>query len=311
MKTKTSTKHCSLDRAKGVLESSRTRQFGKPLGIEIVAILLLMACRATQAQVSVTPASFFMEVNGNQYRDATGIEVSRLSDGTIATANIAAGPFLLVSIYSNFADDANATASETYSIDIVGPQNIPVPIILSGQAGAGKGINWGSNPEDSAAAQVFVAGSRVFYAPGAVPGTLDQTVLVNANQQTTVTCEVGAEIYDYPDSVYIFLDHLVQIDPSFTATNNQYTLLISTNYSPPAIPPAIQNLVQSGGNIILTGTNNEGPGGTYHVLTSTNTAVPPMNWTVLTNGMFDLNGNFSVTNAIGTNPAQFYLLRIP
>jgi hypothetical protein len=46
-------------------------------------------------------------------------------------------------------------------------------------------------------------------------------------------------------------------------------------------------------------------------LTSTNVQLALTNWTVLTNGSFDAKGNFSITNAIGTNQRQFYLLRVP
>ena len=61
----------------------------------------------------------------------------------------------------------------------------------------------------------------------------------------------------------------------------------------------------------MNGTNNSGPGGTYHVLTSTNLLLPRANWAVVANGSFDSNGKFSFTNAIGTNPPQFYTLRVP
>ena len=75
--------------------------------------------------------------------------------------------------------------------------------------------------------------------------------------------------------------------------------------------PTIQHITTNDGKIIFSGTNNSGPGGTYHVLTATSLQLPRTNWTVLTNASFDGSGNFSFTNAIGTNPFQFYLLRVP
>jgi hypothetical protein len=75
--------------------------------------------------------------------------------------------------------------------------------------------------------------------------------------------------------------------------------------------PTIQRVTERGGNFIMTGTNNLGPGGSYHVLASTNLLLPLMNWTVVTNGNFDSNGKFSVTNTVGTNSRLFYLLRVP
>ncbi|HEX4351241.1 MAG TPA: hypothetical protein VH251_12675, partial [Verrucomicrobiae bacterium] len=65
------------------------------------------------------------------------------------------------------------------------------------------------------------------------------------------------------------------------------------------------------GKIIMSGTNNAGPGGTYHELASTNLLLALTNWTVFTNGSFDAKGNFSITNTIGTNQQQFYILRVP
>ncbi len=79
----------------------------------------------------------------------------------------------------------------------------------------------------------------------------------------------------------------------------------------PAASPKISGISLSAGNVILRGTNNSGPGGTYHVLTATNVNTSLSNWTVLTNGSFDNNGNFSSTNAAGTNAQQFYLLQVP
>jgi hypothetical protein len=75
--------------------------------------------------------------------------------------------------------------------------------------------------------------------------------------------------------------------------------------------PTIQHVAVSGGNFIMSGTNNSGAGGTYHVLTATNLLLPRTNWTVLTNGNFDGTGKFAFTNAIGTNSRRFYTLQEP
>lgn len=76
-------------------------------------------------------------------------------------------------------------------------------------------------------------------------------------------------------------------------------------------PPAIQHFALSGGKVILTGAKNSGVGSTYHLLTTTNLALPRASWIVLTNGTFDSNGNFAFTNALGTNPRQYYYLQVP
>jgi autotransporter-associated beta strand protein len=75
--------------------------------------------------------------------------------------------------------------------------------------------------------------------------------------------------------------------------------------------PIISSITIDGGNVILSGTNNVGAGGTYQVLTSTNAAAPIVSWSVLTTGTFDSNGNFSVTNAIGSSGQRFYILQVP
>jgi len=76
-------------------------------------------------------------------------------------------------------------------------------------------------------------------------------------------------------------------------------------------PPSIHSINLSSGQVVISGTNNVGAGGTYHVLTSTNVALPLTNWTVLANGSFDANGNFSSTNSSGTNRQQFFILQVP
>ena len=88
--------------------------------------------------------------------------------------------------------------------------------------------------------------------------------------------------------------------------------VVITTAAPPAVPPTIQKISVVGGSIVISGTNNAGTPGTYHVLTSTNVALPLTNWTVLTNGNFDGSGNFNVTNSIdSTKRDSFYILQVP
>jgi autotransporter-associated beta strand protein len=93
-------------------------------------------------------------------------------------------------------------------------------------------------------------------------------------------------------------------------TANQTVDLIVT--APVYVQPTINSLVFSGGNLIISGTNNSGSGGTYRVLTSTNITDPFSSWTVLTNGTFDGSGNFSSTNLVNTStPQRFFRLQVP
>jgi autotransporter-associated beta strand protein len=78
-----------------------------------------------------------------------------------------------------------------------------------------------------------------------------------------------------------------------------------------SVPPSISSISLSGGTLVISGSNNGGAGGTYHVLTSTNLTLPLTNWTVLTSGTFNGNGSFSVTNTIGSRANQFYILQTP
>jgi hypothetical protein len=103
-------------------------------------------------------------------------------------------------------------------------------------------------------------------------------------------------------------------EPIFGYGTSALTLADSFSYAavPPPIAPTIRSAAINGGNFIMRGTNNSGPGGTFHVLTSTNLLLPRTTWTVLASMSFDSNGNFSFTNAISpANPRLFYDLRVP
>ncbi len=124
-------------------------------------------------------------------------------------------------------------------------------------------------------------------------GTVNVTVQSGTNETDNISgspsANVNAPIFGYGTSALTPAD-------KFTIT---------------AAAPTIQHTSLSGGNFIMSGTNNSGPGGTYHVLTSTNLLLARTNWTVLTNGNFDINCKFSFTNAIGTNLRRYYTLQVP
>ena len=75
------------------------------------------------------------------------------------------------------------------------------------------------------------------------------------------------------------------------------------------LQPQITTVVSSGTNLTFSGTGGT-TGNNYYVLTSTNLALPPANWTVLATNTFDINGNFAVTNA-ESGPQQFFLIQVP
>jgi hypothetical protein len=74
--------------------------------------------------------------------------------------------------------------------------------------------------------------------------------------------------------------------------------------------PVINSVMVSGGSLIFSGTNGS-HGGSYYVLTSTNVALPLSNWTSIATNTFEPTGTFSVTNAVGAIPKQFFVIQIP
>jgi len=75
--------------------------------------------------------------------------------------------------------------------------------------------------------------------------------------------------------------------------------------------PTISSVKVTSGNIILQGAGGP-PNGNYYVLTSTNVALPVINWTALATNQFSPFGTFSFTNAINpADPRRFYLLKVP
>jgi hypothetical protein len=107
---------------------------------------------------------------------------------------------------------------------------------------------------------------------------------------------------------------LAPLPSGFTGSlvNNSGLVDLQINVSATPPSPTIRNSFVSGGQLVMSGTNNNSGvgGGSYHVLTSTNVALPLTNWSVLSSGTFDPNGNFSVTNPM-TGSKGFFLLRVP
>jgi len=91
---------------------------------------------------------------------------------------------------------------------------------------------------------------------------------------------------------------------------NTVTARLNVSSGPPP-QPRIVSIALSGGNVVIRGTN--GPSnGTYQVLTSTNVALPRLQWTPTLTNSFDANGNFAATNSQPVGSLrQFYLLQLP
>jgi hypothetical protein len=67
--------------------------------------------------------------------------------------------------------------------------------------------------------------------------------------------------------------------------------------------------VQSGNNVVITGTNGLA-GGVYYVLSSTNVALPRANWTAIATNTFNGSGNFTATlPASPSDKQRFYVIQ--
>ena len=105
---------------------------------------------------------------------------------------------------------------------------------------------------------------------------------------------VGADAFNY------------NISDAFgsTAGQIQVTLL-------PLLAPTFSSSAVSGSNLIFSG-HGGAPGGGFHVLSSTNIAIPLANWIVVQTGTFDGSGNFNVTNAIAPGASQnYFIIQVP
>lgn len=74
--------------------------------------------------------------------------------------------------------------------------------------------------------------------------------------------------------------------------------------------PQFNPITLSGNSLTISGSGGT-PNGNYHVLTSTNVALPLANWTVIATNSFDGSGNFNFVETVGGVPQQFYRISVP
>lgn len=145
----------------------------------------------------------------------------------------------------------------------------------------------------AAAAPMVLSDSQISVTVPAGSGTVDVSVQSGLYEPDTYDgpgANVNGPIFGYGTSA--------------TNAADKFTYL--------AAAPKILRVSGAGGKFTMSGTNNSGSGGTYHVLASTNLLLPLTNWPVLMTNSFDGMGNFAFTNVISsTNSRMFYVLRVP
>jgi cytochrome c peroxidase len=76
----------------------------------------------------------------------------------------------------------------------------------------------------------------------------------------------------------------------------------------PTSAPMISFARREGDSLILSGGNGT-PGWSFYIVSSTNMALPPDRWTIISTNAFDSAGNFSVTNPISPDSIGFFRLK--
>jgi len=92
---------------------------------------------------------------------------------------------------------------------------------------------------------------------------------------------------------------------SWSATNTDTGIYLQIT----GVRPRFSSVSLSGTNLIFTGVGGS-PGSNYVILTSANLTLPLPDWTPLATNVFDVNGQFTYTNAvIHADRQQFFIFK--
>lgn len=91
---------------------------------------------------------------------------------------------------------------------------------------------------------------------------------------------------------------------------NDLSAILTVTLNPYSFTGVTRVTTGSGNELVLSGGGGT-TNGAYYVLTSTNLMAPLAQWTPIATNQFDSQGQFSFTNPIATNAAQFFILKQP
>jgi hypothetical protein len=237
------------------------------------------------------------------------------------------------------------SSSTNVAVDVSGRPDKTLTL-ASGQSLAGIGrIN--GNLAVTAGATLSPAGTNTtlgITAGANATGTITATNAIVLNGTTVIKLN-GSGVNDVVQSTGAGITYggtlnLVNISGAPLAVSNSFQIFSAASYSgsvaniTPATPgaglawdttqlhsgklkvvaapsqPVINSVTVSGSSFIFSGTNGRA-NSNYVVLTSSDVAVPLINWTVLLTNTFDTNGAFHATNTISAgNPQQFYCIQL-
>jgi hypothetical protein len=176
---------------------------------------------------------------------------------------------------------------------------------------AGPAAGW-SFLQAGAAINVQATGSNPF-----IITLQSEGLAANFNDHTNfdwVIATAAGGIANFSSNAFAVDDSLFANDLGggfFYVRTNGNSLLLSFSNAP---PPSAANAMFSqaglnGGSLVFSGAGGV-PGGLFLVLVSTNLALPPDSWQVVSTNAFGGAGGFSFTNALNPNaPGQYYLLK--
>lgn len=230
--------------------------------------------------------------SGTVYLDAvnTYTGTTAVSNGVLAGVGTISGPVLVNSSGTIGAGDAG----------VVGTLNLnSTPLTIQGSAMLRINKTGGTLTND-----VITTISTANYGGTLIISNITSDATPLANGDTFPLFNAGASSGNFANIIGSPGPGLAY---SFNPANGVLSVVTGI-VQPPA--PTINKITLSGTNVIITATNNNGPGGTWALLGTNNLASPLTNWPVISTGTFDSNGNVALTNGIGTNRG-FFILRAP